>query len=478
MQVLCVRLPLIKEADKETFMELCIRWNQENAWQRIEGIAREKGQYSLAFHEGPRSLMFAEFAKYELLSMKYEITGSRTIEATMNSERQFVSIIASISATAKESDASSAFNSVMALAKLFIRSGLIDSESGIVASEEAVSVTASDYTKAENVILNRQPFLMPAVIVSRTSFGRPAVSPKKIAAKLVGLAHLLVLEEDRASSLLVSSCGTNAPYGGRVGIYYPNGKNVILKSEDYESEKAVIQEVLSELQAYLKNQNPGMLEQYESIAKHNDKGAKQIVTVSSSRAGYELNPQQPKAARKDTFAELQKQLEETQRKLELLEKKQADLEADNAKLKQQNHDLKNQVSHMNMPGVLIQGTEQEYYPGEVRSLTLEALAGACVNATDGSRRRDIYNDLIKANGSDTSCAQHATKIKNLMKGYSVMTGPIRSALEAEGYVISEEGKHCKLSWHNDPRYYTVVPKSGSDVRGGENIAREMIRKFY
>ncbi|NCB32443.1 MAG: hypothetical protein EOM64_00940 [Erysipelotrichia bacterium] len=478
MQVLCIRMPLIKEADKETFVELCIRWNQENAWQRIEGIAREKGQYSLAFHEGPRSLMFAEFAKYDLLSMKYEIADSRRIEAVMNRERQFITISASVSESAPESDAISAVNTVMALAKLFIRSGITDSESGIASPGEAVSVNASDYTKAVNVILNRQPFLMPAVIVSRTSFGRPAVPPKKIAARLIGLAHLLVLEEDRASTLLVSDCGTLAPYGGRVGIYYPDGKNSILHSENFESEKNVIQEVLSQLQTWLKNQKPGMLEQYDSISNHSDKGARQIVTVSSSRAGYEQKPLQPKAVHKDALAELQKQMEEMQKKLAQAQKKQTELEEDSSRLKQQNHDLKQQLLHMNMPGVLIQGDESDYYPGEIRSLAIEALAGACVNAAEGSRRRDVYQDLIKANGSDTACAQHAARIKNLMKGYSVMTSPIKSVLEAEGYSIREEGKHCKLLWHNDPRYYAIVPKSGSDVRGGDNIAREMIRKFY
>lgn len=46
-----------------------------------------------------------------------------------------------------------------------------------------------------------------------------------------------------------------------------------------------------------------------------------------------------------------------------------------------------------------------------------------------------------------------------------------------GFTISEEGKHYKLIYRNDPRFCTVIAKTGSDHREGMNIAAKIIREM-
>lgn len=480
-QIILTRLPVSKEMKQNDFVQLCIQWNQENAWQRIEGIERQQDQYNLAYHEGPRTLKFADLEKYQVTAMRYETAGKdqdgHVIEAYLNRERGVFTILAEMKDGGSDSEHTSSINSVMALARLLIRSGMTSSDGDIALREDAVGLSVSSFVPAVNVILQRQSYLMPSVIVSKTSFGRPAVSPKKMAVRLAGLAHLLVQEEDIVASNMVQSCDTKAPHGGEIGIYNPDGSFRMFAAEDFESEKKLIEAVSEEVLLVLQNQTAGMLETYERIETEAARTEEQIVTVSKAKAGYEQAPQ-PKPVKTDPLKDLQKQVDQLQKQLAAAEKRANEAEEESAAFKEQVKQQQSQIAAMKMPGVLIYGNEQEFYPGEILSMALDAIAGACAAVVKGSRREHIYKDLIQANSYDNPCAEHARKIKNLMKGYSVMTGPIRNALEAEGYSISEEGKHCKLVWHNDPRYYTIVPKSGSDVRGGENITREMIRKFY
>ncbi|OYX11331.1 MAG: hypothetical protein B7Y20_10560 [Acidovorax sp. 16-64-162] len=56
-----------------------------------------------------------------------------------------------------------------------------------------------------------------------------------------------------------------------------------------------------------------------------------------------------------------------------------------------------------------------------------------------------------------------------------MEAKVRSALQDMGFEISEEGKHYKIVFQGDERYTFTMPKSGSDHRGGLNLAGDISR---
>ena len=67
------------------------------------------------------------------------------------------------------------------------------------------------------------------------------------------------------------------------------------------------------------------------------------------------------------------------------------------------------------------------------------------------------------------------EVKAKLKGYKTMNGALRRFLEDLGFVITEDGKHYRLTYYGDNRYHTTLAKSASDHREGENISTQIIR---
>ncbi|MNY75750.1 hypothetical protein D3C86_2151140 [compost metagenome] len=59
-----------------------------------------------------------------------------------------------------------------------------------------------------------------------------------------------------------------------------------------------------------------------------------------------------------------------------------------------------------------------------------------------------------------------------------MDAATRAGLEALGFSLTEEGKHIKLVYQDDDRYTFILPKSGSDWRGGLNSASDIAKRIF
>lgn len=73
--------------------------------------------------------------------------------------------------------------------------------------------------------------------------------------------------------------------------------------------------------------------------------------------------------------------------------------------------------------------------------------------------------------------KRAEEIKRLLKNYDGMPARLRAELDRFGFVITEDGKHYKLTYFGDGRYQTTFSKTPSDVRTGKNSAQEILRKM-
>ena len=71
----------------------------------------------------------------------------------------------------------------------------------------------------------------------------------------------------------------------------------------------------------------------------------------------------------------------------------------------------------------------------------------------------------------------AQKLKSALKGYKNVSSSMRQLLTELGFVISEEGKHYKLTYYGDGRYWTTIAKSPSDNRTGTNVALTIIKNM-
>ena len=55
-----------------------------------------------------------------------------------------------------------------------------------------------------------------------------------------------------------------------------------------------------------------------------------------------------------------------------------------------------------------------------------------------------------------------------------MDRPLRQGLADIGFTITEDGKHYKLTYYGDSRYWTALSKTPSDTREGKNAASIII----
>jgi hypothetical protein len=59
-----------------------------------------------------------------------------------------------------------------------------------------------------------------------------------------------------------------------------------------------------------------------------------------------------------------------------------------------------------------------------------------------------------------------------------MTSAIRQKLESLGFVITEDGKHYKLTYYGDDRYQIILSKTPSDIRTGKNSSQKLSKMVF
>lgn len=122
--------------------------------------------------------------------------------------------------------------------------------------------------------------------------------------------------------------------------------------------------------------------------------------------------------------------------------------------------------------------EDEFFPGEIKEMILEAVAEKLKNTAAKTRRYDVLADIIQRNGFEGASEKRANTIKILLRDYRTMSGTLRQALMDLGFTITEDGKHYRLTYYGDGRYKTTVSKTASDHREGKNIASTIIKNMF
>jgi hypothetical protein len=132
--------------------------------------------------------------------------------------------------------------------------------------------------------------------------------------------------------------------------------------------------------------------------------------------------------------------------------------------------LRSRLASLEGIPALTAGEEADFFHGEISEILLDALSEALKNTGGDTRRAAVLKDIIAHNEYPHTLAARKEELKNLFKGYKTMSSVIRNTLADMGFKISEDGKHYKLIYYDDPRFSTVIAKSGSDHREGKNIA--------
>ena len=318
-------------------------------------------------------------------------------------------------------------------------------------------LTNSDIPLAARCVSGRAGCRLPLVYVSARFQGGHLVNVDSLAEALAGMAHVLV-EPNRPFSLrLMSEVSSQNVYGGAIGVYWPEGgcRRSFFLHHESESPSEMERAVVEEVRSALVNRRP--------LARVTWSAVQELI----SRRTFAALRDQGSTEVQRYVDEFDKELKSKQEELEDAEREIARLEAEVRKYQAQ--------SPMQSGLFLQTAPEQDLYAGELLGVVGDAITDAVTRVTEDSRRQHILKSIVAANPPTGEAEAMRNRLKSLLRDFRSMEAKVRSALQDMGFEISEEGKHYKIVFQGDERYTFTMPKSGSDHRGGLNLAGDISR---
>lgn len=347
------------------------------------------------------------------------------------------------------------------IVKMILREGWGGMDGGVLTTDQPLFLDRNHLEIAESYICGNAQNHLPIVYISTTPYqaNRYAVSPSRLARSLGGLAHILVEPNSSFSFLLSKQTDCENPYGGAVGIYWPDGagRRKYFPSDPSQNSDELEATITRDVTHALANRRPLSECSWQFLREK-----------ASNRAIKKLKDEGSNS--------IDKYIEAFDGEIQAKDARLFEAEAEISRLRRELH-TKN-ADRQSRGGVLLPGNEVDYYHNEIRTIACWALEKAMSYAADGSRRQHILSDLMEANALH-SCGQDVEEsIKQALSDYRKMDVNVRASLLGAGFDISDDGKHYKLVFRADPRYTFALSKTASDHRSGKNIASDICKTLF
>ena len=267
-------------------------------------------------------------------------------------------------------------------------------------------------------------------------------------------------------------CDGKNEYHGAIGIYYPNqaAEHQRYLYRAYEGRDSILLEkIIRNVIQYSNSQLIDMLYTWQGVG--NALLRDRLSSQRAERLAAETEKEQVKT-------EADALIESVDEELRTLQKKVEELARTNEILTYENDGLRAKLSSVEEVPLLYFGNEEEFFPNERKEMVLDALEEKLKNSDENSRKVDVLRDILDKNGGCKHVAeQKAQRLKVELTGYRNMSKAMRRMFSEMGFVITEQGKHYKLTYYGDPRYWTTLAKTSSDDRAGKNVALTIINKM-
>ena len=475
MLLFLTTLDIKENVTPEDFIKLVLEWNAGSKYEEniVQGIDWH-GERTARYGDSKLWLEFVEYAERNILAVRHEkITEDGVAwdsDFVMNFEEHRLTI--QLDRTYSE-DAlvMGAYFSTPHFITLLIEHGFIADDGDLPVLRTPIAVTDADLGLCRGAFTEENGHRLPVVFVSMTAEGRYPLSTAWLASRLKGAAHVLVEESAEACSEVRKLFKRgNEPFGA-VRVFYPAG-TVRRKKFHFRSatgnEAVRLEKVIRNVIQY------GIAQRVDRYCTWNGGNG----AVLNHQLDYQI------AVRKN--AEFAKQMAEAEKDevyetfsedLQALQDRVAELTKANEALQYENQGLRAKYSSTDSVPILYLGEEDEFYDGEVRDMVLTALDEALSGTERGTRKSDILEDVLENNPCYHLAEERRQRVKALFKGYKSLTGTMRQELTALGFVITEAGKHYKLTYGGDARYMVTVGKTPSDNRSGSNNAALICKKM-
>lgn len=348
------------------------------------------------------------------------------------------------------------------LVRSLISAGYCDQDNELTISKEPIFAHEEDVDWIANLMLRNKKYNLPIVYMSCEQDGHGIVNPYMLADKLNGVAHV-VFETTRAVSyeLREKTGGTN-PYSGAVEIYYSNGTRRFLPTQISGTHSQKVYTIVNALFAHLVQLQ--IEDKFSWSQLQSNKLKQQLSIVVSKKEQDSKDYEQFEKTYEEILAE----------KDSTIKQLRDQLYSANATIAQ----MESQLALIEDVPALIVGKEHDLYPHEQQSMLCEILARELKATQENTRKFHVLNALLEANRCENTVADKRAKIKQCLRAYKKMTPTLWKELESIGFSLTDDGKHIKAVFEEDPRYMGTLSKTGSDHRGGENIVHELIRLIF
>ena len=461
---------------KDDFICLAIEWNQGSPHEEnvIPGMVWN-GERNIRYGSDSLWLAIEEYRNQNTIAIRYEKAETAGVvwdtDYVMNFNDMKMSVRLDRSYLDSALTVESGFSTPHFIS-LLVEKGYIKDDGNLPVSNKPVIIDKDNLDILVDVINGVSHYHLPVVYISKTFFGEYPVNVKWIASRLKGVAHVLVQKDEWLNTRLRRECSDKNEYYGAVGIYYPNqavGHKRFLYRAYEGSDDILMERVIRSVIQYSNSQLVDTLYTWSGVnnALLRDRYSRQ----KEERLAAELEKAKALNDADELIAYFDDDIKKLQQQVEQLTKA-------NDALSYENQGLKAKLDSTEDVAVIYLGVEDEFFPGEIKEMILEAVAEKLKNTAPKSRRHDVLSDIIQKNGFEGTAEKRANSVKILLKDYRTMSGTLRQALMDLGFTITEDGKHYRLTYYGDGRYKTTVSKTASDHREGKNIASAIIKNMF
>lgn len=461
---------------KDAFIKLVLEWNQgsphaENVIPNIEW----NGERNIRYGNDKLWLAIEEYRNEDIIAVRYEKTEEDGVvwdtDYVMNFKKMRLSVQLDRSYLEEALVIDPKFSTPHFIT-LLINHGYLKDDGALPVNRNPIFVRDDNVCLLTDVINKVSRYRLPVVYVSKTQAGEDPVDIWKMAGRLKGVAHVLVEENTKLNNIIRVKCDDENEYNGAIGIYFPNdayGNKKVLYRKYEGGDDAQLERAVRHVIQYSNSQMINRLYTWQGVNnallrdRLNAKGAELFAAeIEKKRAVDEAD-------------ELIESVDEDIRKL----KSQVEaLTRANESLMYENQGLRSKLSNIDKVPIIYLGEEEDFFSDEIKAILIEIIEQALPQCVSKSRRKDVLEDIVKANDCRHRAEENSERIKNLLKGYRNLSGVARRELMDMGFEIEDDGKHIKLVYYGDGRYMVTMPKTPSDNRSGKNVASEIIKIMF
>lgn len=458
---------------KKDFLELVIEWNQgsihpENIIPNLEW----NGEYNVHFGSNDLWLESVEYENGNIVAVRYEKTDKNGIVwdsdyiVDFNMHKMVIRLDKSYSENA---DLVNPGFSTPHFITLMIEKGYLADDGNLPVNRTPIGIDCPSAAFLHRILTGQRQYRLPIIYVSKCDSGSYPVNLSWLSSRLKGAAHVMAQKNVADSKAITWRCGGCNPQNGEIAILYYSGNELKKQFFNYSEnmdKQQLLDGIVSATLELLLLRKTKILDTWQGVnnAVLSERLERQRLERNEAEESYKKNEDEIYLlceSYEEDIENLKKHNEELLNKIGALENENAGL-----RFKQQ--------SYGNNP-IIYAGNEKEYFPDEIRMLVLASLKDAAENMKEESRRRHIILDILQNNKYNPILEERHQKIKNLLKGYTTMSGAMKQELIDMGFDISDDGKHYKLTYFGDNRYMSVLSKTASDFRSGKNNAAVICR---